>query len=94
VQVLARSDVDPQLDGAVRFADVETKAARRATIGHGDLANYRAVFAEFTDSLRSYFAARRIGWMQALADADLSSCLARLVRTTRDRVSRAAGRTA
>ena len=54
IQIHDRSEAAPRLRGDIRIVDIETEAAIDVTINENALHRYKAVFAEFLDSIKRY----------------------------------------
>ena len=80
VQVHDRLDAEPELLGNVHLHDVELGRRYHATVDQTDLANYRAVYAEFRDAFRRYCLRYSIGFSHAGSDAPFEETIQRMAR--------------
>ena len=75
VHLLARSDVDPDLDGDLRLADVETGAEVEVGLAPGTLADYADVVARWLDDVDAACGARGIACARLIDDEPLHDFL-------------------
>jgi uncharacterized protein (DUF58 family) len=86
LQVVDRSEADPDVSGNVQLIDAFTGRSRKAYLEEIDLANYRRVFSEFSAACRRYCGRRRIGIIQTRTDAPLQESILRVIRTSTSRM--------
>ncbi len=78
VHILDPSDAGPSLLGDVEFIDVESQTAAIATITERTVRRYRALVAEFHESVREYCRRRGIVCMPISCDMDEHEALLRV----------------
>ena len=61
IQIHDRSEAEPRFRGDLRLVDIETETVRNVTIDESVLRRYKAVFADFLDSVTKYCVDRGIG---------------------------------
>ena len=61
VQIVDRREADPGFKGDVELQDVETGTIRKVTVTERNLRQYRKIFADFLESVRTYCNAYGIG---------------------------------
>ena len=75
VHLLARTDVEPDLDGDLRLADVETGAEVEVGLAPGTLSNYADVVARWLDDVDAACGARGIACARLIDDEALPEFL-------------------
>lgn len=82
VHVLGRGDVDPELDGDLRLADVESGAEVEVGIAGAALGDYRDIVERWRDDVRAACGARGIAYAPLIDDESVEDFfLAALPRT-------------
>ncbi len=71
-----------ELTGKVELIDAESGQSQRETLDADDVANYRAVFAEFCARVRGYCGHHRLGLLQTSCDVGWEECVRRMIRAT------------
>jgi len=79
LQVLDPFDCQPELLGDVKLFDVESQRSHRQNIDETDLANYRQVFNEFSESLKRYCFRYSISLTQTRSDVPLQQCVQQIM---------------
>lgn len=84
VQVLAREEIDPTLDGDVELLDAETGARVALTLDSAAYAAYQAALAGLFERLRAWSRQRGHAYVRITAEADLLPALGKLWRRAQD----------
>lgn len=71
IQLVRKSDADPDLQGDVRLRDCETGEASDVTVTPAVLKRYGEAYRRFSDQLASFAKSRRAGLMQLDVDEDV-----------------------
>jgi uncharacterized protein (DUF58 family) len=79
VQVYSRCDAEPDLHGKFALYDVQSGRTHRVFLDQQDLANYRAVFHEFCQSVRGYGSHYAINVTQTRSDESFEQCIRKMM---------------
>lgn len=75
VQVLAREEVDPSLDGDLRLVDAETGEDAEVGVDDATLARYRRALDQWLDDVAATASSHGIGVARTVDDADVGDVL-------------------
>jgi uncharacterized protein (DUF58 family) len=80
VQICDPREANPAIKGDVELLDVETATIRKVTITERNLRQYRKIFANFLESVRTYCNAHGIGGTLASTEIPFDELLLRMMR--------------
>jgi uncharacterized protein (DUF58 family) len=80
VQICDPREANPAIKGDVELLDVETASIRKVTITERNLRQYRKIFANFLESVRTYCNAYGIGGTLASTEIPFDELLLRMMR--------------
>ena len=80
VQVFDPAEANPTLRGELDLVDLERETPRAVTISERSLKQYRRVFAEFLESVRSYAHRQGMACVQAPTDVPFDELILRMMR--------------
>ena len=82
VQLFDRREADPRIMGDLELFDVETASRRKVTITERNLRQYRQLFEEFQDGIRSYCLRHALGCGQTSTATPFDEFLIEMMRTS------------
>jgi len=80
VQIFARREADPQVKGDIELVDVESGQIRKVTITERNLRQYRKIFSDYVERVRTYCNAYGIGGTRSTTDIPFDELLLRMMR--------------
>ncbi len=80
IQVYDASEAEPALRGEMDLVDVETGLQRTVTISSRNLREYRRLFGEFLESVRSYARQQGLACVQTRTDVPFDDLILRMMR--------------
>lgn len=80
VQIHDPRDADPRFKGDVELYDVETDQIERVTVTERNLKQYRRVFAEFLESVKTYCNTYGVGGARSSTEVPFDELLLRMMR--------------
>jgi uncharacterized protein (DUF58 family) len=82
VQVYDRREADPELKGDLELLDVETQAVEKVTVTERNLKQYRAIFADFLESVQRYCKSYGIGGTCTPTQVPFDDLILKMMRQT------------
>ncbi|OJW19819.1 MAG: hypothetical protein BGO49_13950 [Planctomycetales bacterium 71-10] len=82
VQVYDRREAEPEVKGDLELFDVESGAIEKVTVAERNLQQYRAIFAEFLESVQRYCKAYGIGGTCSPTQVPFDDLILKMMRQT------------
>ncbi|WP_165071899.1 DUF58 domain-containing protein [Paludisphaera rhizosphaerae] len=82
VQIYDRREADPDLKGDLELFDVETQTVEKVTVTERNLKQYRAIFAEFLESVQRYCKTYGIGGTCTPTQVPFDDLILKMMRQT------------
>jgi uncharacterized protein (DUF58 family) len=80
LQVLNRSEAEPDFLGDFRLTDVESGRGREVTVNEQLLTRYRTTFQAFCDRLDEFATARQIGYLRTFTEVPFDELVLKILR--------------
>jgi len=87
LQVAAPEELEPDIQGAIRFRNVAGAGSLSTQIENADLIRYQEAVAEFGQAMRGYCRQYGVGYAQLRSDQSIESALAKVIRVGRARLA-------